>query len=414
MFNPFDVAKRAAEDAGKAIADASQDVAGAAGEVWDGASNAVGGAVDATGHAVGDAADSAANAVGDAVDVAGHAVGDAANVVGGAVNAVTGAVTQTAVGTRECVEAVVGAVGGAAGSVFGLMGKVGGSVAGLFHPEMDASDIERVVKRASRMAGARVERSDFLKGSFETGLRRPGWRLVGRGPLGAGFPESEVALVASKVVSREAAEVPRLTPDDARMVSAKEWARYYVSVLRAIQKLCYLYGWGDVFEFEMDGLSQRSFRLVVLMVDQMRAEPIATETLVDIAKGYSSASEGVVGEYLDEQAVGEVVDAVCDSISFGMNLESYYQVFALGNGEQPESLGYLDFRTMVERLRAFLEGTVLARGEREQPEWVRQRLDRKDWLMTLAGLSSQMESPTEGENVRQCYERLYLDDDDLG
>lgn len=409
MFNPFDAAKEAAEDAGKAIADVSQDVAGAVGDAAGAAVDTVSGVADAAGHAVGDAA----GAVSGAVDVAGHVVGDAVNAVGGAVNAVTGTVVQTAVSTRECVDAVVGAVGGAAGSVFGLMGKVGGSVAGLFHPEMDASDIERVVKRASRMAGARVERSGFLKGSFETGWRRPGWRLVGRGPLAAGFPEGEVALIASKVVAKEAAEVPRLAPDDARMVSAKEWARYYVSVLRAIQKLCYLYGWGDVFEFEMDGLSQRSFRLVVLMVDQMRAEPIATETLVDIAKGYSSASEQVVGEYLDEQAVGDVVDAVCDSISFGMNLESYYQAFALGNGEQPESLGYLDFRTMVERLRAFLEGTVLARGERVRPEWVRQRLERHDWFMMLAGLSSQMESPTEGENVRQCYERLHLDDDDL-
>ena len=70
---------------------------------------------------------------------------------------------------------------------------------------------------------------------------------------------------------------------------------------------------------------------------------------------------------------------MCDSINFGMNLESYCQAFAIGNGEQPESLGYLDFWAMTVRLRSFLAGTVLERGESAEPEWVGQRLVRFDW-----------------------------------
>ena len=237
------------------------------------------------------------------------------------------------------------------------------------------ADIEDVIIMGLRVPGIRVDREAFLRKEF---LKRYPQEViddaVARTPALAGIKAEDVDLIADEVIQFERVCVSGISaalsaPGGFAMAATipADIAQYYGYMLRATQKLLYLYGFpqidtsekGQVFDTE-------TINILIICLGVMYGAAGANNALKVLAKGLAA---GVEKKLLKAALTKGAIYPVVKSVARWFNVTMTKQVFAgffktaipLVGGFIGGGLTYLSFKPCCDKLKRSLQHTHLTK-----------------------------------------------------
>lgn len=280
----------------------------------------------------------------------GDAVGTAAGSIGKAAVTVGGKAKDAAVKSKE--------------AVFGAIDQNGNG----------EIDIEDVIIMGMRVPGVHVDREAFLRKEFQNKLPQETIdKAVAFTPLHARIPTQMIDGIANEVIQYERTCVSGIStalgvPGGVAMVATipADIAQYYGYMLRAAQKLMYLYGFPAI-DLEEKGptFDSETMNTLIICMGVMYSVQGANAALKAMAKALAT---GVEKQLLQKALTKGTIYPIVKSISKWFSIHMTKEVFAgffkkaipvvggiLGGG-----ITYLSFKPCCERLKASLQHTMLS------------------------------------------------------
>lgn len=159
-------------------------------------------------------------------------------------------------------------------------------------PNITARDI---VIAAMKVPGVKIDREKFLRSQLN-GKASP--RMINQAvittPFDAGIPEKYIDKIANECINAETNKTTLLSaaaglPGGLAMAATlpADLAQYYAYVLRILQKLAYLYGFGE-FEIEPDSISDETMNELFVLLGVMMGISQANAAVAYVAKSASN------------------------------------------------------------------------------------------------------------------------------
>lgn len=243
-------------------------------------------------------------------------------------------------------------------------------------------DIEDFIILGLRMPGIRIKRSDFLKKEL---MKNYPQKVIGDAitynPAYAKIPASEIDKIADEVIKYERNCVSGISaalgmPGGFAVAATipTDIAQYYGYMLRATQKLMYLYGFPEI-DMEEKGhkFDSETMNLLIICLGVMYGVQGTNTALRAVATGLGKGVEKkLLGTALTKGTIYPVVKSV--SKWFGVNMTK--QIFAgffkkaipVVGGIIGGGITYLSFKPCCDKLQASLQDTLLSNPDRNVPE----------------------------------------------
>lgn len=235
-------------------------------------------------------------------------------------------------------------------------------------------DIEDVIIMGLKVPGIRINREQFLRKEFFKNYSQEVIdAAIADTPVHAGIPIEDIHKIADEVIKFERNCVSGISaalgmPGGVAMVATipADIAQYYGYMLRATQKLLYLYGFPEInTEEQGQTFDTETINILIICLGVMYGAAGANNALKSMAKALASGMEKkLLNMALTKGTIYPVVKSV--SKWFGVNMTK--QVFAgffkkaipVVGGVIGGGITFLTFKPCCDRLKTSLQNTRLS------------------------------------------------------
>lgn len=235
-------------------------------------------------------------------------------------------------------------------------------------------DMEDVIIMGLHVPGVRINRADFLQKELQKNCPQEVIDdAIESSPMHAGISAEVIDRIADEVIQYERACVSGIStvlgmPGGLAMVAtiSADTAQYYGYLLRATQKLMYLYGFPEI-DFSESGqtFDSETVNLLIVCMGVMYGVAGANAALKSLAKALAT---GVEKHLLRKALTRGSVYPLVKSISKWFSIKMTKTVFAgffrkaipIIGGVIGGSLTYVSFKPCCDRLKASLQNTMLS------------------------------------------------------
>ena len=229
-------------------------------------------------------------------------------------------------------------------------------------------DIEDIIIKGLKTPGIRIKREAFLRREF--GRKYPVEvldKLSTTGPLLAGIPNEDIEKVAEQVIQFERNCVSGIS---ALLGAPGGWAmaatipadiiQYYAYMLRAAQKLMYLYGFPEIIGGEEGTIDTTTVNLLVVCLGVMYGVAGAKNALLTITK---ALGEGVEKKLLNMALTKGTIYPIVKKVAKWFGVKMTKEIFAgffknaipVVGGIAGGTVTYLSFKPCCDKLRTVLK-----------------------------------------------------------
>lgn len=235
-------------------------------------------------------------------------------------------------------------------------------------------DIEDVIIKGLKIPGIRMNREDFLrKEFFKEFPEEVIEKAVLLNPMQAGIPVDRINEIADEVIKFERNCVSGISaalgmPGGVAMVATipADIAQYYGYMLRATQKLMYLYGFPEIdLEEKNHKFDSETMNTLIICMGVMYGVAGANNALKTIANAFS---KGLEKKLLNTALTKGTIYPIVKSVSKWFSVNMTKQVFAgffkkvipVVGGIVGGGITYLSFKPCCDRLKKTLQDTILS------------------------------------------------------
>ena len=235
-------------------------------------------------------------------------------------------------------------------------------------------DIEDVIIMGLKVPGIRIDRAQFLRAEFKTKLPQEVIDdAIAFNPLHAKIPSELIEKIADEVIKYERNCVSGISaalgmPGGIAMAATipADIAQYYGYMLRATQKLMYLYGFPAIDLDEKDQkFDSETMNTLIICLGVMYGVAGANNALKAMAKALAT---GVEKQLLRQALTKGTIYPIVKSVAKWFGVRMTKQVFAgffkkaipVVGGVIGGGLTYVSFKPCCDKLRATLQNTMLS------------------------------------------------------
>ena len=243
-------------------------------------------------------------------------------------------------------------------------------------------DIEDVIIMGLKVPGIRVDREAFLRKELQK--NHPQSVIddaIEHNPLHAGILLDEIDKIADEVIKFERACVSGISaalgaPGGVAMVATvpADIAQYYGYMLRAAQKLLYLYGFPEIdTEEKGQKFDSETMNILIICMGVMYGAAGANNALRAMAKALASGVEKqLLRKALTKGSIYPIVKSVSKWFSVKMTKEVFAGFFKKAipvvGGVIGGGITFLSFKPCCDKLKASLQNTMLSNPDCKQGE----------------------------------------------
>ncbi len=235
-------------------------------------------------------------------------------------------------------------------------------------------DIEDVIIMGLKVPGIRINRSNFLQKEFQKHLPQDIIDdAIAYNPLYAKIPTEIIDKIADEVIKFERNCVSGIStalgmPGGVAMVATipADIAQYYGYMLRATQKLLYLYGFPEIDTAEKEQhFDTETLNVLIICLGVMYGTVGASNALKAMAKALASGVEKqLLRKALTKGTIYPIVKSVAKWFSIKMTKEVFAGFFKKAipvvGGVIGGGLTYITFKPCCDKLKATLQNTMLS------------------------------------------------------
>lgn len=235
-------------------------------------------------------------------------------------------------------------------------------------------DMEDVIIMVLHVPGVRINRADFLQKELQKNCPQEVIDdAIESNPMHAGISAEVIDRIADEVIQYERACVSGIStvlgmPGGLAMVAtiSADTAQYYGYLLRATQKLMYLYGFPEIdFGESRQTFDSETVNLLIVCMGVMYGVAGANAALKSLAKALAT---GVEKHLLRKALTRGSVYPLVKSISKWFSVKMTKTVFAgffrkaipIIGGVIGGSITYVSFKPCCDKLKASLQNTMLS------------------------------------------------------
>ena len=233
--------------------------------------------------------------------------------------------------------------------------------------------IEDVIIAGLKIPGIKINRDDFLKKEFSIKYsERIVSKIIEKNPACANISVTEIDKIADSVIQYERLRVSGLStalsvPGGVMMVATlpTDIAQYYGYMLRAAQKLLYLYGFPEIGIQDEQLLDSTTMNTIIICMGVMYGVAGANTALKTMAK---ALGKGVEKRLINTALTKGTIYPVVKSVAKWFNVRMTKEVFAgffkksipIVGGVIGGGVTYATFKPCCERLKNTLRETRLS------------------------------------------------------
>lgn len=235
-------------------------------------------------------------------------------------------------------------------------------------------DIEDVIIMGLKVPGIRIEREKFLQKELQTKFPQEIIDdAIAHYPAHAKIPAEVIDKIADEVIKYERNCVSGIStalgmPGGVAMVAtiSADIAQYYGYMLRAAQKLMYLYGFPEIDVSEKDqALDTETLNTLIICLGVMYGVAGANNALKVIAKALASGVEKqLLRKALTKGTIYPIVKSVAKWFSVKMTKEVFAGFFKKAipvvGGVIGGGITFLSFKPCCDKLKSSLQNTMLS------------------------------------------------------
>ena len=235
-------------------------------------------------------------------------------------------------------------------------------------------DIEDVIIMGLKVPGIRIDRAHFLQTEFKTKLPQSVIDdAIAFNPLHANIPSEMIEKIADEVIKYERNCVSGISaalgmPGGVAMAATipADIAQYYGYMLRATQKLMYLYGFPEINLDEKDQtFDSETMNTLIICLGVMYGVAGANNALKAMAKALAT---GVEKQLLRQALTKGTIYPIVKSVAKWFGVKMTKQVFAgffkkaipVVGGVIGGGITFVSFKPCCDKLRATLQNTMLS------------------------------------------------------
>jgi len=244
---------------------------------------------------------------------------------------------------------------------------------------LDSTDLILI---SMKVPGVKVKRTEFLKKEFYKRYEQDVIdKAIETTPAKAGIKAEEIDKIADDVIKFERNAVSGISaalsmPGGAAMAATipADIAQYYGYMLRAAQKLMYLYGFSEM-DLDEDNLmlDSETINQLTLCLGVMYGVASATNAIKAFAKALGTGVEKkLLKTALTKGTIYPIVKSVANFFSIHMTKEVFAGFFKkaipVAGGVVGGGLTYVTFKPCCDRLKNVLRDTILSNPEHKETE----------------------------------------------
>lgn len=238
-------------------------------------------------------------------------------------------------------------------------------------------DIEDVIIMGLRFPGIRINRADFLQKELQKHFPQEVIDdAIKNNPMHAGIPAKAIDKLANEVIKYERICASGIStalgmPGGFAMVAtiSADIAQYYAYMLRATQKLMYLYGFPEIDLSESgQTFDSETINILIVCMGVMYGVASANTALKSLAKALATGVEKqLLRKALTKGSVYPIVKSVSKWFSIKMTKGVFAGFFKKAipviGGVVGGSITYVSFKPCCDKLKASLQNTMLSNPE---------------------------------------------------
>lgn len=235
-------------------------------------------------------------------------------------------------------------------------------------------DIEDVIIMGLKVPGVRIDRAHFLQKEFQTKLPQAVIDdAIAYNPLHAGISLELINNIADEVIKYERTCVSGISaalgmPGSIAMAATipTDIAQYYGYMLRATQKLMYLYGFPAInMEEKGQTFDSETLNILIICLGVMYGAAGASNALKAMAKALAAGVEKqLLRRALTKGTIYPIVKSVAKWFSVKMTKEVFAGFFKKAipvvGGVIGGGITFLSFKPCCDKLKASLQNTMLS------------------------------------------------------
>ena len=257
----------------------------------------------------------------------------------------------------------------------GTIQKTSGAVVEYFDENGNGEiDIEDVIIKSLKIPGVKIKRDKFLEKEFFRKYPKETIReAVRTNPMSAGIDPKDIDAIADEVIEYERRCVSGISaalgaPGGFAMAATipADIAQYYGYMIRATQKLLYLYGFPEIdLEEEGTKFDSETINILIICFGVMYGAAGANNALKSIAKALGS---GVEKQLMKKALTKGTIYPIVKSVAKWFNVKMTKEVFAgffkksipVIGGVIGGGITYLSFKPCCVKLKESLQDTILS------------------------------------------------------
>ena len=235
-------------------------------------------------------------------------------------------------------------------------------------------DIEDVIIMGLKVPGIRIDRANFLQKEFQTKFPQNVIDdAISHNPLYAKIPSEVIDKIADEVIKYERACVSGISaalgmPGGVAMAATipADIAQYYGYMLRATQKLMYLYGFPEIdIEEKGQTFDTETLNILIICMGVMYGAAGANNALKAMAKALAVGVEKqLIRKALTKGTIYPIVKSVAKWFSIKMTKEVFAGFFKKAipvvGGVIGGGITFVSFKPCCDKLKASLQNTMLS------------------------------------------------------
>lgn len=235
-------------------------------------------------------------------------------------------------------------------------------------------DIEDVIIMGLKVPGIRIDRANFLQKELQTKFPQEVIDdAIAHNPLHANIPPEVIDKIADEVIKYERACVSGIStalgmPGGVAMAATipADIAQYYGYMLRATQKLMYLYGFPAIdVEEKGQTFDTETLNILIICMGVMYGAAGANNALKAMAKALAAGVEKqLLRKALTKGTIYPIVKSVAKWFSVKMTKEVFAGFFKKAipvvGGVIGGGITFISFKPCCDKLKASLQNTMLS------------------------------------------------------
>lgn len=238
-------------------------------------------------------------------------------------------------------------------------------------------DIEDVIIMGLKVPGIRIDRASFLQRELQKNFPQDVIDdAIEKNPMHAGIPAKSIDRIADEVIKYERACVSGISaalgmPGGVAMAATipADIAQYYGYMLRATQKLMYLYGFPEIDMKEQgQSFDSETINILIVCMGVMYGAAGANNALKAMAKALAAGVEKqLLRKALTKGSIYPIVKSVAKWFSVKMTKEVFAGFFKKAipviGGVIGGGITFLSFKPCCDKLKRSLQNTMLSNPE---------------------------------------------------